>query len=271
MKFKRIYVELSNKCNLKCSFCSKDKREKRSLSIEEFEYILNDVKKYTKLIYLHVKGEPFLYKNIDKIFELCKINNINIKITTNGIYLNKYVDLINKYNNIKQINISLMCENKKNNYLEDVFEISSKIKTTIIYRVWLSNKEESNIIIDKVLKYYNKENTKKNIKLNDHIYLDKDIEFTWPNEGNVNTKNGICYGSRTHIGILSNGEVIPCCLDSEGEISFGNIFDKSLDEILNSEKFLEFNDKIKKGIMPCELCEKCDFKNRLNQQKVKSL
>lgn len=262
MKFKRIYVELSNICNLDCSFCSKDKREKRSLTINEFEHILKNIKPYTKLIYLHVKGEPLLYKNLDKVFELCQKNNINIKITTNGIFLDKYIDLINKYNNIKQINISLMCENKKNNYLNYIFETSNKIKTTIVYRVWLSNRKESNNIIDEVLKYYHKENTLKNIKLSDHIYLDKDIEFVWPNQGKEITK-GICYGTRTHIAILSNGEVVPCCLDSEGTLSFGNIFNKTLEEIITSNEFITFNDKIKKGIMPNKLCEKCNFKKRL--------
>lgn len=265
MKFNRIYVELSNICNLNCSFCSKDKRKKRNLTIEEFEHILNNIKNYTNLIYLHIKGEPLLYKNLNKVFELCKKNNINIKITTNGIYLNKYIDLINKYDNIKQINISLMCENKKNNYLNYIFETSSKIKTTIVYRVWLSNKSESNIIIDQILKYYNQKDTGKNIKLNEHIYLDKDIEFTWPNEGKLQSKNGICYGTRTHIGILSNGEVVPCCLDSEGIMTFGNIFNKSLEEIIKSNRFITFNEKIKKGVMPCKLCEKCDFKKRLEK------
>ena len=137
MRFKRIYVELSNICNLNCSFCSKDKRKKRSLTINEFEYILKQVKNYTKLIYLHVKGEPLLYKNLEDVFKLCKENNIKIKITTNGIFLNKYVDLINKYDNIVQINISLMCENEDNDYLNKIIETSAKIKTTIVYRVWL--------------------------------------------------------------------------------------------------------------------------------------
>jgi radical SAM protein with 4Fe4S-binding SPASM domain len=268
MRFKRIYVELSNMCNLNCSFCSKDKREKRALTIEEFEYILNQIKKYTNLIYLHIKGEPLLYKKIEQVFELCKKNNIKIKITTNGIYLNKYINTINKYDNIVQINISLMCENNDNNYLDKIIETSSKIKTTIVYRVWLINKKSSNLILEKILKYYKKENIGKNIKLNDHIYLDKDIEFTWPNKGKTKTPNGICYGTRTHIGILSNGEVVPCCLDSEGELSFGNIFKNNIEEILNSSKFITFNDKIKKGIMPSELCQKCDFKKRLNKQSV---
>ena len=267
MRFKRIYVELSNICNLKCSFCSMDKRKKRTLSIEEFEYILSSIKKYTNLIYLHVKGEPLLYKNIDKVFELCKINNINIKITTNGIYLNKYIDLINKYENIKQINISLMCENKENDYLNRIFETCNKIKTTIVYRVWISN-EESNNVINEILKHYNIRSDEKNIKLNNHIYLDKDIEFTWPNESTNEYKEGICYGSRTHIAVLSNGEVVPCCLDSEGLLSFGNIFEESLDNILKKDKFIEFNNNMKKGIMKAEICKKCNFKQRLNKHNV---
>ena len=139
MRFNRIYVELSNICNLNCSFCSKDKREKRSLSIEEFEYIIKQIKPYTNLIYLHVKGEPLLYKNIDKVFEITYKNKINLKITTNGIYLDKYIDLINKYSNIKQINISLMCENNDKNYLKKMFDLADKIKTTIVFRVWLNN------------------------------------------------------------------------------------------------------------------------------------
>lgn len=268
MRFKRIYVELSNICNLNCFFCSKDKREKRSLSKDEFKYILENIKKYTNLIYLHVKGEPLLYKNLEDVFELCKKNNIKIKITTNGVYLNKYVDLINRYNNIVQINISLMCESKDSNYLDKIIETSSKIKTTIVYRVWLVNKDSSNLILDKILNFYKKENRGKNIKLNDHIYLDKDIEFTWPNESKGKETKGICYGTRTHIGILASGEVVPCCLDSEGELSFGNIFEKSLEEILNSPEFITFNDLIRKGIMPSALCRKCDFKKRLNKPSV---
>lgn len=262
MRFNRIYVELSNICNLNCSFCSKDKRKKRSLSIEEFEYIIKQIKPYTNLIYLHVKGEPLLYRDIDKVFELTYKYKINLKITTNGIYLDKYIDLINKYPNIKQINISLMCENNDKNYLKKMFDLADKIKTTIVFRVWLNN-NQSNDVISMVLNHYKKNNDGKNIKLNDHIYLDKDIEFTWPNNGISNYKNGICYGTRTHIGILSNGNVVPCCLDSEGILSFGNIFERNLNEIIESSDFIDFNNKIKNGIMPSDLCLKCNFKERL--------
>ena len=62
-----------------------------------------------------------------------------------------------------------MCENKENNYLNKIFETSDKIKTTIVYRVWLSNKESSNYIIDEVLKHYNINSKEKNIKLNNYL------------------------------------------------------------------------------------------------------
>ena len=265
MNFKRIYIELSNICNLSCSFCSKDNRIKKSLTLDEFEYILKSVKPYTKLIYLHIKGEPLLYKDLDKALELTNKYNINVKITTNGVLLNEKVEILNKYNNIKQINISLTCENNIDSYYEKVFEAASKLNTTIVYRVWtLNNLDENNEIINKVLDYYNINITgTKNIKLTDNIYLDKDTLFTWPNESKKKIAQGKCYGSRTHIGILSNGEVVPCCLDSEGKASFGNIFNETLDEILKSEKFKIFNENIKKGIMDNPLCIKCDYKERL--------
>jgi len=263
--FNRIYIELSNICNLSCSFCSKDKRIKKALTIYEFEHILKNIKPYTNLIYLHIKGEPLLYKELDKALNLTNKYGINVKITTNGVLLPEKIDILNKYQNIKQINISLQCEHNDNNYYEKIFNATQKLNTNIVYRVWtLNNLNQQNPVIDKVLNYYNiKNNNSKNIKLTNNIYLDKDILFTWPNEGKEENNKGKCYGCRTHIGILSNGEVVPCCLDSEGTISFGNIFDESLEDILNKPKFKKFKENMQKGIMDNTLCKKCNYKERL--------
>ena len=72
MKFKKVYIEITNHCNLSCPFCSHDIRAKRWMSVEEFSHILKEVKPYTKTIYLHVKGEPLLHPNI---IEFIKIAN----------------------------------------------------------------------------------------------------------------------------------------------------------------------------------------------------
>lgn len=262
--FNRIYVELSNICNLSCSFCSKDKRAKTSLTLEQFEHILKEIKPYTKLIYLHIKGEPLLYKWLDEVLNLTNKYGINVKITTNGVLLDKKYEILNKYPNIKQINISMQCEHNDEKYFDKVFAAVNKLNTTVVYRVWtLNNINEKNEVIEKILEFYGSSENGKNIKLSNNIYLDKDILFAWPNESKVECSRGKCYGSRTHIGILSNGEVVPCCLDSEGIMSFGNIFNEPLESILTSQKFITFKEKIQNGIMDNPLCKTCNYKERL--------
>ena len=120
MKFKKIYIEITNICNLNCSFCSLDNREKKELSLGEFEHILKEINNYTDYIYLHVKGEPLLHSNLNGILSLTKKYNKKVLITTNGYFLKEKFPLLLKYDNIYQINVSLHSENNKHNYLENV-------------------------------------------------------------------------------------------------------------------------------------------------------
>ena len=101
-KFTRIYVEITNYCNLSCSFCSKDTREKKEMTVDEFRSVISKIKDYTENIYLHVKGEPLLHSHFDEILSICDENNVNLKITTNGTLLAKRKDILLKHN-IKQI------------------------------------------------------------------------------------------------------------------------------------------------------------------------
>ncbi len=192
-KFKKIYVEITNKCNLSCSFCSKDNCEKKEMTVEEFKIILDKVSNYTESIYLHVKGEPLLHSHLEDILNICDAYNVKVCITTNGTLLkNKKSVLLN--HNIKQINVSLHSENNYPDYFETVFNVCDELskKITIIYRIWVLDniKSLSTKIVDKIKEHYklsteivNKIYNEKNINITDNIYLDKDIEFTWPNIG----------------------------------------------------------------------------------------
>ena len=281
-KFNKIYIEITNYCNLNCSFCSKDKRIKKEMSILEFCNVINKIKNHTKSIYLHIKGEPLLHSNLDEILTICDENNIVVKITTNGTLLKKKIEILKKHH-IKQINVSLHSENGIENYFEDVFSSCDELSknTTIVYRIWVLNNLEldelSTKTVEKIKKYYNLSTTmvekiikEKNIKLKDNIYLDKDNEFIWPNESindnNDNSDNGgYCLATKSHIGILSNGVVVPCCLDSEGIINLGNIFEQDLEEIINSDLFKSINEGFRNKKVVCDLCKNCEYRYRFSK------
>lgn len=275
MKFKRIYVELTNRCNLNCSFCSKSKRMKKDMTKEKFKTVVKKIKPYTDNIYLHIKGEPLLYPDLDSILTICDANKINVNITTNGTLLKERCSLLIKHPCIRHINISLHAEQNQKDYFDHVFHTVDKLKekVTIIYRIWtLTNgtlDEKSTSIVEKLIGYYNLsteivENIKKekNIKLQENIYLDKDNQFEWPSEATSGKEEGYCMGGKTHIGILSDGTIVPCCLDGEGTINLGNILTTDMEEILNSKRFQNLIEGFKNRKVTEPLCKKCSYKNR---------
>ncbi len=273
-KYKRIYIEITNNCNLNCSFCSKVLKPRRNMTLEEFELILNKIKDYTNYIYLHVKGEPLIHKDIIKFINKANDYNLKVNLTTNGTLFNKYAKELGKCKNLNKINFSLHSENNKPNYLEEIFDNIKYLSTntTVIYRLWtLKNNEldeKSTKIVDKIKEYYDlspetvdKIKNTTNIKISSRIFVDKDNEFSWPTVNN-HKSDGFCYGLSTHIAILVDGTVVPCCLDSNGVINLGNIYKDNLEDIINSDRYQNLLKSLRDR-KPCEeLCKSCLFKER---------
>ncbi len=264
MRFKRIYVEITNACNLSCDFCIKNSRKVKYISISEFKKLLSKVKPYTNYLYFHVLGEPLLHPKINELIDIAS-RDFNINITTNGYLIDKIKD--NK--NIRQLNISLHSFNLKykmslNDYLNNIFDsIDTLIKnnTYISLRLWVKNKYSSEIIDYINNRYktcipYNLEN----FKINDYLFINNFHEFIWPDLSNSTfDSNGTCYGLIDHIGILVDGTVVPCCLDSMGVINLGNIYNTNLDEILNSKRVIDMIDNFKNNKKCEEMCKHCKF------------
>ena len=111
MKLKKIYIEITNRCNLSCSFCIKNSRKLRDITMDEYKYIINKIKPYTKEIYLHVLGEPLIHKDINSFINYACNNNLKVNITTNGYLINN----IANNTNLHRLNISLHSFSEKYN------------------------------------------------------------------------------------------------------------------------------------------------------------
>ena len=281
-KFKKIYIEITNVCNLKCTFCPDTKRKKEFMEVESFKKIISKIKKYTNLITLHIKGEPLLHPKFD---EIVKNSEIPINVTTNGtLLLQNKEALSNKM--IRQINISLHSLDKNSGmntkeYIEKIFEAidyihEKNLNIYISYRLWnlkniIENSQNYEILKALEAKYkveniIEKARDNMFIKLDENIFLNQDIEFEWPSLDTTSEENmGTCYGARQQLGILVNGDVVPCCLDQDGVIELGNIFEQNLDEILDSERAKNMVKGFCENRVVEELCKKCRYRKRFDK------
>jgi len=281
--FKKIYIEITNICNLNCNFCPSTVRKKEYMSIENFEKIIKKVYKYTKLICLHVKGEPLLHPNLKEILKILEKYNLKTNITTNGTLVREKLDIIKNSKAVRQINFSIhsITQNKKLNkeYLLDIFKSVEELNNIIVsYRIWnLKSIKENDIntdIIKSIEDYYHIPNLKKDlvtknyIKIKNNLFINQDIEFSWPNINNeIIIEKGRCLALKEQVAILVDGTVVPCCLDNNGDIPLGNIFDEKLENILNKTKSITIRKNFENKVITCKLCKTCGFLKRLEQKR----
>lgn len=286
-RFKKVYIEITNICNLNCDFCPKTKRSLTYSKSEEFQYILKAIKPYTDYIYLHLMGEPTLHPELETYLELSRREGLKVNLTTNGTLLKKVENILLEAPTLRQINISLHSfeGNEKDgnidHYLDEVIQFILKAvestKMICSIRLWnmddealkgknelnqyilekLQNDLKAEIDIKKALK------EKNGIKLRGQVYLNMAKKFEWPDKDKEQLEEEVfCYGLRDQIGILVDGTVVPCCLDSEGRIGLGNIFETPLETILNSPRAKAIYQGFSERRAVESLCKKCGYANR---------
>lgn len=286
-RFKKVYIEITNVCNLSCNFCPKTKRKLQFMDEESFKKVIEFIKPYTDYIYLHLMGEPFLNKNLKKFLDIAYENGLKVNITTNGTLINKVKDILINAKALRQVNISLHSfeandsEVKLEEYVSNIcdFILDANENSNIIcsMRLWnMDSKElkacnelnrdiismlEEGLKIPFSLKAKLLESN--GVKIRKNIYLNMAEKFEWPNIDKDNEDTEIfCYGLRDQMGILVDGTVVPCCLDSEGNINLGNIFENSLGEILESDRAQNIYDGFSRRCAVEDLCKRCGYAKR---------
>ncbi len=287
-KFKKIYIEITNICNLNCDFCPETKREPEIISIETFRKILDQINPYTDYIYFHVKGEPLIHPEIDKLLDISYEKGFKVNLTTNGTLINDVKNKLLMKPALRQINFSLHSIKEevegqiKGEYINNILSFSKESinKSDIIISLRLWNLDKDNAInlerqknsemLAAIEKEFNlnygieeKVLPGRGIKVYDRIYLNQDHLFQWPDlKENEDDGSGFCYGLRNQAAILVDGTVVPCCLDGNGIINLGNINTAPFSEIIESERVNNIIDGFSRREAVEELCRKCGYRQK---------
>lgn len=290
-QIKRAYLEITNICNLECSFCPIQERDRNTMSLKDFHHAIKQVAPIAEEVSLHLMGEPLAHPEFNAILEHCESQNIVLQLTTNGLLLKKYADLLVAAKSIRQINISLQSfmDNYPNKPLSDYLDLVTNFidlisekrpEVYINFRLWNLSDENSKELAtqnEKVFKYLEEKyeieiNRKvdvgniKSKKLFERVYLHFDSRFEWPRlDLPVNGTQGRCHGLINQIGIHADGTVVPCCLDDQKILSLGNIFEEKLEDILENERASKIRMGFQNGNLVEDLCQRCDYIKRFKK------
>ncbi|MDD6467707.1 MAG: radical SAM/SPASM domain-containing protein [Erysipelotrichaceae bacterium] len=278
-RFHHIYVEITNQCQLNCSFCPKSKREIQWMQWEQFQMIVQQIVPFTDMIYLHVMGEPLLHPQVIEMIRYANQRGLMVGITTNGLMLPKLVDQFHDMQ-IKRWNLSLHSYYDQNNQcmeqlpktVEAVDQMMMQLSTTVFYRLWDMDHPQAKTIAEYLKNHYQNptieltDTDPNGIALKHRVRLQFEHKFTWPIDATQQDETGFCQGLRSHVAILVNGDVVPCCLDNEGTICLGNCFTTPFEEILHQPlaKAIYQGFSERKVVHP--LCSACSYKQRFEKK-----
>ena len=275
MRFSKIYLEISNLCNLSCAFCPGTHRQKKALNEEEFSTLLPKIRPYTDFLYFHLMGEPLLHPKLERFLELAGEAGFRVILTTNGTLLSRQQEMLLHAPALHKVNISLHAFEANDlsvpfqEYLTGCFEFgkAAEGKKLISYRLWnQGGQDEKNAEILTSMKVFFPEpwvDERRGPRIGQRVYLEYGDKFDWPDLSAADGGAGVfCHGLRDQLGILCDGTVVPCCLDHEGNIALGNLFTQSMEEILESPRAKAVYEGFSQRKAVEELCRKCGYARR---------
>ncbi len=275
MRFRKIYVEISNLCNLSCAFCPGTKRSPGCMNPEDFAKLLPKLRPYTDFLYFHIMGEPLCHPHLAEFLEMAHGQGFRVILTTNGTLLAKRQEMLLFAPGLHKINISLHAFEANDlavpfeEYLSDCFRFgkTAEGKKLVVYRLW--NKGGADAKNEEILSAMEKVFPKpwvvenRGTRIADRVFLEYGEKFDWPDLGAPEGSEKLfCYGLRDQVGVLWDGTVVPCCLDHEGDLALGNLFEEDMEEILQSPRAKAIYEGFSRKEAVEELCRRCGYARR---------
>ena len=296
-----VYIEITNVCNLNCSFCpcgkdsSDNSQGKRDfMSSELFERCIAESATVAENVYFHVLGEPTLHPGFGLFLKKLEATPLKLNLTTNGTTIARTGKLILASPAVRQVNFSTHAYAElppeiASRHLQDVLDFcklanAERPDMYINLRLWNVGDDASNFwnetMLAKVNEVFRTENgislehfcsRHKSFPVIGKIYLHQDSRFEWPElDERQKTRDernttGTCRALDTHVAILHDGRVVACCLDHSGQITLGKITDQSLAEILESPTAKSLREGFEKHELRHPLCQSCTFCKRFSK------
>lgn len=249
-----LHIETTSKCNAKCTFCAHPtmRRPREDMSDAVFSRILTDIRPwFSGTVFPFLNGELLTDKKIWKRMAMLAELPVVFGIHTNGALLTK--DVLKKLSkfNIQYLMISLNASNAADHQRctglrcwEHLMRTIPEIHGTLGVRPSVLFTGDTNARVAG------------RIAARLGAQLQMAYKYTW--RGRVTAPTGVqvgpCEWLYDHLFILSNGEIVPCCMDLEGEGSFGNIMQKGLLDVYNSPELDAYRTTGRDALALCNVC-----------------
>ena len=272
--YSRIYTEITTVCNGSCSFCPGTFRKKEFISLDRYSDLLDRIGGFTEYVYMHLMGEPLLHPHLAELISLARAKGFKPCITTNGKLLPRVGKSLIEAGVYKvSISVHSFEQGSREEYLDylngciDFADEASSLGVLTVFRLWNKGYDEGrNIDTVSLLKERFTDAWVENggrARLRNRLHLEYGERFDWPDVQTPELgERAFCYGLADHFGILTDGTVVPCCLDRDGIISLGNVYTEPLESILSSARATKMRDGFRKKLCTEELCRKCGYSRR---------
>ena len=239
--------------------------------MEEFNLLTDKLQGQIKFLYFHLMGEPFLHPLLPDFIKVAREKGFVPVLTTNGTLLSKAQGVVEACPHKIQISLHSQEGNGKEHpeeYIREVMTFAQEAASKgvlIVLRLWNQGGYDSanEHILELITQYQPKPwvQRRDGWKLSENLYIEYDRMFEWPDADHTEYQESdvFCYALRNQIGVLVDGSVVPCCLDHNGDIILGNLFEQSLDGILSSSRAKTLYDGFTQHIATEPLCKRCGY------------
>ena len=275
----RVYIEITNRCNLACDFCHGTKRPLGTMPPEDFRRIAEKLRGETSYLYLHVLGEPLLHPQLKELLAIAGELGFRVCLVTNGTLLHKRREELLAAKSLHKVSVSLHSFEGNGGagdlpaYLQQVWEVClplSERGVLCALRLW--NEGTAPRLNGAVEAFLSQRigrdveslprDARGNRTLRPNLSLERAERFGWPDLNAPESGANFCHGFTRQLAVLWDGTVTPCCLDSEGDIPLGNLLSQPLEEILQGERAAAMAAGFAARKPTEELCRRCGYARR---------